>query len=60
MKSETTSLDEAIVPAVTLSIAEMKERWAKLPRLGAEDAMLFEEVLRDICQNSSLPDSPWN
>lgn len=57
MKSETTNLDEAIVPAVTLSIAELNERWVELPRLEYEDAVLFEEDLRDIRQNSSLPDS---
>ena len=60
MKSKTTNLDEAIVPAITLSTAELNERWAELPRLEYEDVVLFEEDLRDIRQNSSLPDSLWD
>ena len=60
MKSEAKNLDEVVVPAITLSTAELKKRWAELPRLEYEDAVLFEEDLRDIRQNSSLPESLWD
>jgi hypothetical protein len=49
-----------IVHTITLSIAEMNERWAKLPRLEYEDAVLFEEVLRDIRQNTRLSEPLWD
>lgn len=49
-----------IMPTITLSIAEIKERWAQLPRLEYEDAVLFEELLREIRQNSRLPEPLWD
>lgn len=44
----------------TLSIAELNEQWPKLPRLDHEDAVLFEENLKDIRQNASLPEALWD
>jgi hypothetical protein len=44
----------------TLSLAELKELWEQLPRLEYEDAVLFEECLRDIRQNTRLPESLWD
>jgi antitoxin (DNA-binding transcriptional repressor) of toxin-antitoxin stability system len=52
-----------IVPAgapFSLSVAELDERWAQLPRLDQEDAILFEESLGDIRKNATLPDSLWD
>jgi antitoxin (DNA-binding transcriptional repressor) of toxin-antitoxin stability system len=52
-----------IVPAgtpITLSIVELNEQWTRLPRLDPEDAVLFEEALKDIRQNASLPDALWD
>jgi antitoxin (DNA-binding transcriptional repressor) of toxin-antitoxin stability system len=52
-----------IVPAgtpMTLSIAELNEQWTRLPRLDPEDAVLFEEDLKDIRQNAHLPDALWD
>ena len=52
-----------IVPAgtpVILSIAELNEQWTRLPRIDPEDAVLFEEDLKDIRQNASLPDAVWD
>jgi antitoxin (DNA-binding transcriptional repressor) of toxin-antitoxin stability system len=47
-------------PPVTLSIAEFNERWAQLPRLDRDDAVLFEETLQDTRKNATLPDSLWD
>jgi antitoxin (DNA-binding transcriptional repressor) of toxin-antitoxin stability system len=47
-------------PAATLSIADLDERWAQLPRLDAEDAGLFEASIQDIRQNAALPESLWD
>jgi antitoxin (DNA-binding transcriptional repressor) of toxin-antitoxin stability system len=52
-----------IVPAgapLPLSVAELDERWAQLPRLDQEDTVLFEESLGDIRKNATLPDSLWD
>jgi antitoxin (DNA-binding transcriptional repressor) of toxin-antitoxin stability system len=52
-----------IVPAgtpVILKITELNEQWTRLPRLDPEDAVLFEEDLKDIHQNASLPDAVWD
>ena len=52
-----------IVPASvpgTLSIDDLNEQWAQLPRLDKEDAALFEESLRNIRQSASLPDTLWD
>jgi antitoxin (DNA-binding transcriptional repressor) of toxin-antitoxin stability system len=51
-----------IIPAslpVTLSIAELDEKWKQLPRLDPEDAVLFQETLDDIRLNAVLPDPIW-
>jgi antitoxin (DNA-binding transcriptional repressor) of toxin-antitoxin stability system len=47
-------------PSATLSIADLDEQWAQLPRLDPEDAGLFEASLHDIRQNATLPDSLWD
>jgi antitoxin (DNA-binding transcriptional repressor) of toxin-antitoxin stability system len=47
-------------PAATLSIADLDRQWAQLPRLDAEDAVLFEASIQDIRQNASLPESLWD
>jgi antitoxin (DNA-binding transcriptional repressor) of toxin-antitoxin stability system len=52
-----------IVPAgvpATLSISELNEQWTKLPHLDREDAVLFEESLKDIRKKASLPDISWD
>jgi antitoxin (DNA-binding transcriptional repressor) of toxin-antitoxin stability system len=47
-------------PSITLSIADLDEQLAQLPRLDAEDAGLFEASLDDIRQNATLPESLWD
>jgi antitoxin (DNA-binding transcriptional repressor) of toxin-antitoxin stability system len=47
-------------PSATLSIADLDEQWAQLPRLAPEDAALFEASLQDIRPNTTLPGSPWD
>jgi hypothetical protein len=49
-----------IVHTITLSLAELKEQWEYLPRLEYEDAVLFEEDLRGIRQNTCLPEPLWD
>ncbi|MGB8703015.1 MAG: antitoxin [Thermosynechococcaceae cyanobacterium] len=48
------------VPSTTLSIADLDEQWAKLPRLDPEDAALFAASLHEIRQNAKLPDPLWD
>lgn len=47
-------------PSATLSIADLDEQWAKLPRLDPEDAELFEASIHEIHQNATLPESLWD
>ena len=47
-------------PPLSLSIADLDDQWAKLPRLDADDVPLFEVNLLDIRQNATLPDSLWD
>jgi antitoxin (DNA-binding transcriptional repressor) of toxin-antitoxin stability system len=48
------------MPATTLSIADLDERWMQLPRLDPEDADLFEASIHDIRQNATFSDSQWD
>jgi antitoxin (DNA-binding transcriptional repressor) of toxin-antitoxin stability system len=47
-------------PSITLTIADLDEQWAQLPRLDSEDAGLFEASIQDIRQNATLPESLWD
>jgi antitoxin (DNA-binding transcriptional repressor) of toxin-antitoxin stability system len=48
------------MPAATLSIADLDEQWAQLPRLDSEDSGLFEVNIQEIRQNATFSNSLWD
>lgn len=51
-----------IVPAApprTVKVAALDELFTKLPKLGPEDAERFEEDLRSIRREATLPEPEW-
>ncbi len=51
-----------IVPAApprTVKVADLDELFAKLPKLDPEDAERFEQDLRSIRREATLPASKW-
>lgn len=52
-----------IVPATpprTVKVADLDKLFASLPKLGLEDAERFEEDLRSIRREATLPESKWD
>jgi antitoxin (DNA-binding transcriptional repressor) of toxin-antitoxin stability system len=45
------------IPSATLSIADLDEQWAQLPRLDPEDSGLFEANIQEIRQNATFSNS---
>jgi antitoxin (DNA-binding transcriptional repressor) of toxin-antitoxin stability system len=46
-------------PASVLSLSDLDDQWAQLPRLDLEDAALFEATLQDMRQNATVSDLLW-
>lgn len=47
-------------PPLSVSITDLDQQWAMLPRLAPDDVPSFEADLRDIGQNAILPDPLWD